>query len=71
MRAGQTGMKAKEIRALSAEEQAHRLAEAEKELLNLRIQQAAGQLDKPDRVRRIRRELARIRTIMNEAQGAR
>jgi len=28
-------------------------------------------LDKPDRVRRIRRELARIRTIMNEAQGAR
>lgn len=64
-------MKAKEIRDLSTEERAHRLAEAEKELLNLRIQQAAGQLEKPDRLRHLRRELARIRTIMNEAQAAR
>lgn len=64
-------MKAREIRDLTAEEQAQKLAEAERELFNLRIQQSAGQLEKPDRVRRVRREIARIRTILNQAKAAR
>lgn len=64
-------MKAKEVRDLSAEEQAQKLAEAEQELFNLRIQQAAGQLEKPDRVRLLRREIARIKTVMNQAKAAR
>jgi ribosomal protein L29 len=44
-------MKAREVRDLSADEQAQKLAELEKELFNLRIQQTAGQLEKPDRIR--------------------
>lgn len=64
-------MKAREIRDLSADERAQKLAEAEKELFNLRIQQAAGQLEKPDRLRAVRRGIARIKTVMNEAKAAR
>jgi large subunit ribosomal protein L29 len=64
-------MKAREVRDLSAEEQAQKLAEAEKELFNLRIQQASGQLEKPDHIRVVRREIARIKTIMNQAKAAR
>ena len=64
-------MKAREVRDLSAEEQAQKLAEAEKELFTLRLQQAAGQLEKPDRVRRVKREIARIKTVMNQAKAAR
>ena len=64
-------MKARDIRDLSAEEQAQKLAETEKELFNVRIQQAAGQLEKPDRIRRIKREIARIKTVMNQAKAAR
>ena len=64
-------MKAREVRDLSAEEQAQKLAEVEKELFNLRIQQAAGQLEKPDRLRTVRRGIARIKTVMNTAKAAR
>ena len=64
-------MKAREVRDLSADEQAQKLAEAEKELFNLRIQRAAGQLEKPDRIRTIKREIARIKTVMNQAKAAR
>ena len=64
-------MKAKEIRDLTAEEQAQKLAEAEKELFNLHIQQASGQLEKPDRIRVVKREIARIKTVMNQAKAAR
>lgn len=64
-------MKAIEIRDLSADELAQKLAETEKELFNLRIQQASGQLDKPDRIRLVKREIARIKTVMNQAKAAR
>ena len=50
---------------------AQKLAEAEKELFNLRIQRAAGQLEKPDRIRTVKREIARIKTVMNQAKAAR
>jgi large subunit ribosomal protein L29 len=64
-------MKARDVRDLSAEEQAQKLAEAEKELFNLRIQRAAGQLEKPDRLRQVRRDIARIKTVINQAKAAR
>ena len=64
-------MKAKEVRDWTAEEQAQKLAEAEKELFNLRLQQATGQLEKPDRLRTVRRDIARIKTVMNTAKAAR
>ncbi len=61
-------MKAKEIRDLSAEEQAQRLVEAEAELAKLLQQKATGQLEKPVQLRFARREVARIRTVLNEAK---
>ena len=64
-------MKAREVRDLSADEQAQKLAETEKELFTLNLQKASGQLDKPDRIRRIKREIARIKTVMNQAKAAR
>jgi large subunit ribosomal protein L29 len=64
-------MKARDVRDLSADEQAQKLAETEKELFNLRIQQASGQLEKPDRIRLVKREIARIKTVMNQAKAAR
>ena len=64
-------MKAREVRDLSADEQAQKLAEVEKELFNLRIQKAAGQLEKPDRIRVVKREIARIKTVMNQAKATR
>lgn len=62
-------MKAKEIRDLSADELKQKLADSEKELFNLRIQQASAQLEKPDRIRRVRRDIARIRTVLNETKA--
>ena len=64
-------MKARDIRDLSPEEQLAKLAEMEKELFNLRIQLTAGQLEKPDRVRLVRRDIARIKPVINQAQAAR
>lgn len=64
-------MKAREVRDLTAEEQAQKLVETEKELFNLRIQKSSGQLEKPDRIRVVKREIARIKTVMNQAKAAR
>jgi large subunit ribosomal protein L29 len=65
-------MKAVEIRGLSAEEIDDRIAELEDELFRLRIQNESGQLENPLRIRGARRDLARCKTIRNEAarQGA-
>ena len=62
-------MKAKEIRDLSADELKQKLIDSEKELFNLRIQQASSQLEKPDRIRQVRRDIARIRTVLNETKA--
>ena len=65
-------MKSEEIRGLSAEELNDRIAELEDELFRLRIQNQSGQLENPLRIRGARRDLARCKTIRNEAarQGA-
>ena len=65
-------MKTQEIRGLSAEELDDRIAELEDELFRLRIQNQSGQLENPLRIRGARKDLARCKTIRNEAarQGA-
>lgn len=63
-------MKAKELRDLTAEELQQRLDESQKELFNLRIQQATGQIEKASRVSDLRRDVARILTIQNERSKA-
>lgn len=59
-------MKAKELRDLSTEELYQRLAELKEELFNLRFQLATGQLENPMRVRAIRKDIARVKTVITE-----
>ncbi len=59
-------MKTKELRELSVEELSSRRRELLQEILNLRVQQQSGQLENPSRLHTLRREVARIETIINE-----
>ena len=58
--------KADDFRARSADELADQLAKLKKEQFNLRFQRANGQLEKTNRIRVVRRDIARIRTILTE-----
>jgi large subunit ribosomal protein L29 len=57
---------ADEFRAKSADELSAELGKLKKEEFNLRFQRANGQLERTSRVRVVRRDIARIQTIMNE-----
>ena len=59
-------MKTNELREMTVEELANRSRELRKDALNLRIQQASGQLENPARLKEIRREVARMETIISE-----
>ena len=59
-------MKAKELRELSDEELAKRLAETREELFNLRFQAATGALENTARLKLAKREIARILTTQHE-----
>jgi len=61
-------VKSKEIRDLTSEELAQRLAALKEELFNLRFQLATGQLDNAMRVRDVRRSIARVKTIQRERE---
>jgi large subunit ribosomal protein L29 len=62
------GVTATELRELSEEDLLVRLKEAKAELFNLRVQSATGQLDNNRRLQTVRREIARIYTIMRERE---
>jgi len=59
-------MKMTEIRELNAEELAQKLQSLRKELFDLRMEKAAGKLTKPHRFQQVRRDIARILTVLNE-----
>ena len=59
-------MKAKELRAMSADELNAKLAELKEELFNLRFQLAVNQLDNPHKITAVKRDIARIMTILCE-----
>ena len=59
---------AAELRAVSAEDLAAKLAESKEELFNLRFQNATGQLDNTARLRAVRKDIARIYTVMRERE---
>jgi large subunit ribosomal protein L29 len=61
---------AKELRQLNDTELEHRLGEAKEELFNLRFQNATGQLDNIARIPQLRREVARIETLLREREIA-
>ena len=62
-------MKSSEIRALKSEEINSKLAHAREELMKLRFQQVTGQLTDTSRLRIIRRDIARMETILREQQA--
>ncbi len=63
-------MNAQELRAKSVDDLKGELLARLREQFNLRMQKGSGQLSRPDRVRAVRREIARIKTLINEKAGA-
>ena len=59
-------MKAADIRVKTADELKDQLVELKKEALNLRFQRASGQLEATARVRDVRRDIARVLSVLNE-----
>ena len=63
-------MKAKEIRELSAAELETKIAELKKDLFNLRLQHATNQLDNTNNISEVKRDIARVNTVLRELQLA-
>ncbi|MFP4183178.1 MAG: 50S ribosomal protein L29 [Halorhodospira sp.] len=63
-------MKASELREKSTEELEKELLERRKEQFNLRMQKASGQLARFDQLGKVRRNIARIKTVLNERKRA-
>ena len=61
-------MKATEIRELSAAELSEKLNDLKAELFNLRFQHAINQLDNPMRLQAVKKDIARVKTIMKEKE---
>ena len=61
-------MKVKEIRELSTEQINEKIVSAKEELFNLRFQQATGSLEKPSRIKDLRHEVARCKTVLRERE---
>ena len=61
-----SGTKAADVRARTADELGAMLLDLRKEQFNLRFQRATGQLEGVSRVRQVRRDIARVKTIMAE-----
>jgi len=59
-------MKAEELRGKTPDELRERLVSLKKEAFNLRFQSATNQLENTARVRQVRREVARVSTILNQ-----
>ena len=59
-------MKASEIRKMSAEDINKKIAENKTELFELRMKQATGTLDKPHRINTLRKDVARLKTVLTE-----
>jgi large subunit ribosomal protein L29 len=62
------GLTAEELRTEPEDELATKLKEAKEELFNLRFQAATGQLESHGRLREVKREIARIYTVMRERE---
>jgi len=62
-------MKATKVRELTGDELAKKERDIREELFRLRFQQATGQLENPIRLRLLRRDLARVMTVLREQQS--
>ena len=61
-------MKAKEVRELSTEQLNQKLGELKKDLFNLRLQHAINQLDNTMRIKAVRKDIARVKTVLREME---
>ncbi|MBO5746030.1 MAG: 50S ribosomal protein L29 [Clostridia bacterium] len=61
-------MNVKELRELSAEKLQDELNDLKKELFNLRFQHAINQLDNPTRIAAVKKDIARVKTILREIE---
>ena len=62
-------MKANEVRKLSGSELEAKLSDLKKDLFNLRLQHATNQLDNPIRIAEVKKDIARVKTVLREQQG--
>ena len=58
----------KELRDMTNEELLTKIEECKEELFNLRLSQATGNLEKPSRIRELRKQVARMKTILRERE---
>ena len=63
-------MKASDVRKMSAAELETKLGDLKKDLFQLRLQNATNQLDNPIRIAQVKRDIARVKTIIREQQLA-
>ncbi|HIU40413.1 MAG TPA: 50S ribosomal protein L29 [Candidatus Aphodocola excrementigallinarum] len=63
-------MKVKEIRELTTEQIEAKIKEVKDEIFSLRMQQATGNLEKPSRLHELRKDVARMKTILAERKEA-
>ncbi|HBZ44348.1 MAG TPA: 50S ribosomal protein L29 [Maritimibacter sp.] len=63
-------MNAQELRDKSADQLNEQLSDLKKEAFNLRFQQATGQIENTARMRQVKRDVARVKTILNEKAAA-
>ena len=61
-------MKIDKVRELGEEELAHKVGELEQEIFHARIQKETGQLDQAGKVRELRRDLARVKTVLRQLE---
>jgi large subunit ribosomal protein L29 len=61
-------MKAKEIREMTQQELTEQLKSIKEELFNLRFQQVTGQLENPMRIKEIKKDYARVKTILRQRE---
>ncbi len=61
-------MKAEALRELADKELRDKLKDSKEELFNLRFQMATGQLDNPLRLREVRKDIARVKTVLRERE---
>jgi large subunit ribosomal protein L29 len=62
-------VKTDEIRQLSADELEHKLVSLKEELFKLRFQAKSGKIEKPSRIKMVRRDIARVLTIQREGKN--
>ncbi|MBT6740781.1 MAG: 50S ribosomal protein L29 [Nitrospina sp.] len=63
-------MKAEEIRGLSEKEREEKIVDVTQEIFNLKFQLATGKIENPSRLRDLRRDVARLKTIQRENQAS-